>query len=267
MSQAFHISSVWADDSLAPDEIGKRIMVTLGRLERLAPIMRNWCFLDRRSARGIPLAEAEPRMAALVRENVKRDDFGEPEVALGYGIRAYGWDVPEWDARTVEVDFHTGSEWSNEIDFRIGAIPFPGDPPQPTDFSVVTHPVFKGAMETFAAVWPLPWALAHSFDAEKLPIDAPAIRGSMRSSPFAVAWIAYLSAALTTGLEVPPEIVAEPTPGGGLVLSALDEPVNQMNADHMRRSRVLERIMLDRVGVGGTNRSGCPSHPARIGPY
>ena len=267
MSPTFHICSVWGDDRLAPDDIGKRVLQTLQRLEPLAPVMRNWAFLDRRSARGIPLARASSRMTALVESNVIRDDAGEPTEVVGYRIHAYGWEVPEtWDARTVRIDFHAGSKWSSEIDFQIGDVPFPGDIPLPTDFSVVTYPVFKGALEAFAAVWPLPWALAHAFDLETRPIDAASGNG-VRRSPFEGAWIAYLSAPLADGLAVPPEIASERTPGGGLVLTALGEPVDRTKPDDMRRSRLLERIMLERVGVQGTNRSGRPAHPARKGPY
>ena len=259
MSQTFNISSVWADDPQVPDEIGKRVLETLRRLEPVAPVMRNWYFLDSPSARGIPLAQAEPQMAALVERNVRRDDFGEPEEARGYGMYVYGWEVPEtWDARTVHIDIHSGSKWSNGIDFEIGGHSFPGDPPRATDFSVVTYPVFKGALEVFAAVWPLPWALAYTFDIDARP---------RRASPFGGAWIAYLSAALTNGLVVPSELSTQSTPGGGLVLSALDTPIDQMNPDHMRRSRILERIMLECVGVGGADRIHRPTHSPRAGPY
>ena len=207
-------------------------------------------------------------MTALVESNVMRDDAGEPTEVVGYRIHAYGWEVPEtWNARTAYIDFHAGSSWSNEIDFQIGGLPFPGEIPLPTDFSVVTYPVFKGALESFAAVWPLPWALAYSFDLKTRPIDAAARSDVGRSSPFEGAWIAYLSAALADGLTVPSEIATERSPGGGLLLSALGKPVDRTKLDDMRPSRALERIMLERVGVQGANRIGRPSHPSREGSY
>lgn len=56
---------------------------------------------------------------------------------------------------------------------------------------------------------------------------------------------------------------AERTPGGGLILSAVQTRIDQSNPDHMRRSRQLEAIMLERVSEYG--RPNAP--PARVGPY
>jgi hypothetical protein len=77
------------------------------------------------------------------------------------------------------------------------------------------------------------------------------------------AWIAYLSAPLAAGLTPPPEIIAEPTPGGGLILSAALERLDPLNPDHARRSEMLRQILEQRV------EGPCFSTDtvARVGPY
>ena len=88
----------------------------------------------------------------------------------------------------------------------------------------------------------------------------------MRGS-FKVAWIAYLSPALAAGLTPPPEIVCERTPGGGMILSAVLDRLDEANPEHMRRSRILEAIMMERVGTQEPPKVGAARLPARVGPY
>jgi hypothetical protein len=262
MSQSFNIFARWSADTSDAGAIGSRLLETFSRLEPIAPVMRNWVMLD--GPRGVPLKQVETRMAAFVRKHVIRDDYGKAERVSGYGIWAYGWEVPEtWDARTVHIHVNAGSTWWNEVEFEIGdsvrAAP---------DLSLITYPIFKDALEVFAAAWPLPWALAYTFNGDAPPIDARANAPLGRWSPFEIAWIAYLSAPLAKGLVAPAEIVAQPTPGGGVLLSAAEVTIDQMNPEHMRRSRVLEQIMRERIGVGDLNLNYRPApHPPRAGPY
>jgi hypothetical protein len=263
MSQAFRIHATWAEDKLTPEDVGTGLLETFRCLEPLAPVMRNWCVLGAEPPRGVPLDEARQNMTALVEESVTRNDFGEPEPESGYRVGAYGWEVPEtWDARTVHITVGAGSTWLNaDIEFEIGDSFF-----HEADASLVTYPVFKGALEAFAAVWPLPWALAYaSVEDDEPPIDAV---GRRRPSPFEIAWIAYLSAPLVKGVEIPDGLVAESTPGGGVLLSAVEVTIDQMNPDHMRRSRALEKLLIERIGVGDEHPEHHPaSHPPRTGPY
>ena len=261
MSQIFKITARWSKDASDATAIGARLLDTFSRLEPIAPVTRNWVMLD--GSRGVPLKNVETQMTAFVKKRVIRDDYGKPERVSGYGMWAYGWEVPEtWDARTVHVHVNAGSTWWNEVEFEIG------DSASAPDFSLVTYPVYKDALEVFATVWPLPWALAYTFNGDAPPVDAPANAPLGRWSPFEIAWIAYLSAPLAKGLVAPAEIVAEPTPGGGVLLSAVEATIDQMNPEHMRRSRVLEGLMRERVGVGDLNLSYRPApHPPRVGPY
>ena len=261
MSQAFRIHASWTGDSLEPADIGRGLLETFRRLEPLSPVMRNWYLLGADPPRGVPLEQASD-MAALIKESVTRGDFDEPQPELGYRVTAFGWEVPEtWDGRTVQITVDAGSAWSNEVEFEVGDA-LRWEP----DLSLITYPIFKGALEAFAAAWPLPWALAYaSVEDDAPPIDAAA---RPRPSPFEIAWIAYLSAPLAKGLELPAGLVAESTPGGGLVISAVEDRLDQMNRDHMRRSRALEQLMCARVGVGDKHPEHHPAaHPPRIGPW
>lgn len=262
MTQSFNIFARWSTDTSDARAVGARLLETFRRLEPVAPVMRNWVMLD--GPRGVPLDQVQTQMAAFVRKRVQRDDYGKPERVSGYGIWAYGWEVPEtWDERTVQIHVNAGSTWWNLVEFEIGdsarAAP---------DLSLVTYPIYKAALEVFAAAWPLPWALAYAFDGDAPPVDKPANTPRGRWSPFEIAWIAYLSAPLAKGLIAPAEILAEPTPGGGVILSAVEVTIDQTNPEHMRRSRMLENLMRERVGVGDLNLTYRPApHPPRKGPY
>jgi hypothetical protein len=82
-------------------------------------------------------------------------------------------------------------------------------------------------------------------------------------SMFHMAWISYLSAPLAVGLTPPAELAAQRMPGGGLILSAVQDRLDPDNSDHVRRSRILTDLMLERVGNDGTS----PRWGPRIVPY
>jgi hypothetical protein len=95
------------------------------------------------------------------------------------------------------------------------------------------------------------------------PADV-AVNGPAKT-PFGGAWITYLSAPLAKGLAPPQGLVAEPTAGGGMFLSATRTLLDQANADEMRKSRLLEKIAQERIGYGAAG--GLPRMtPVRVGP-
>ncbi len=47
---------------------------------------------------------------------------------------------------------------------------------------------------------------------------------------------------------VPPEIVTERTPDGGLLMSAVEERLDPTNPEHLRRARILAETMVSRTG-------------------
>jgi len=60
--------------------------------------------------------------------------------------------------------------------------------------------------------------------------------------------IAYLSPELAAGLKLTPEILAEHTPDGGLLMTATEERLDPTNPAHLRRARVLAETLIARTG-------------------
>jgi hypothetical protein len=126
--------------------------------------------------------------------------------------------------------------------------------------------MFKAALLAINAIWPSAWACAYAFRSEstRVPeVDAPGVvsyslvdvpmipsEPTFPRSLFHVAWFAYLSPELAAGLKLVPEILAERTPDGGLLMSAATERLDPLNSEHRRRARVLVETMIARTGTG-----------------
>jgi hypothetical protein len=67
---------------------------------------------------------------------------------------------------------------------------------------------------------------------------------SFPKSVFQIPWLGYLSAPLTAGLKLSPEILAERTADGGLLMSATTERLDPANPEHLRRARILAETMI-----------------------
>ena len=258
---SFTITSQWASDTLTPAQIGVRAIETFRRLESISPAMRTWTLVE--DGKPVPLSAATARMTSVVEGSLKwKHPDRRDNPSHGYAVVARGAQVESefGSAGTAHLWITAGAKFGDRISFAIGDILFP------PDFSLVTYPLYRASLETLASIWPVPWALAYTFSTETPPIDAKTGSGLKRQSPFEVAWIAYLSPALALGLEPPPEIVSERTPGGGMILSAAPGLIDPQNPDHMRRSRALQAIMTERVGTKDQH-LGPKDHAAREGPY
>jgi hypothetical protein len=230
----------------------------LRELGPLSPAMSNWMLLDLPDPKFVLLADAAPNMAAFVEHNVVEDDDGEPDPESGYCVIVKGSEIASDTATSdsIKVSVTAGSTWRNSAEFEVGAVNLP------KDFSLITYPIYRGALEAMVSAWPCPWAIAYTFCADVPPVDAST---SDHRSPFDVAWIGYLSAPLAAGLAASADLTFELTPGGGVIVSAVQDLIDPSDRDHMRRSRLLEAIMVERVGVV---RQVTPvSHQARVGPY
>jgi hypothetical protein len=271
----FRIISDWQADGLTPAEIGDRFLETLRRLEPLDPAMNNWLLVDGPREECVTLSDAAPMMTSFVEQNVCLSDFeyGDPDPDQGYIVVAHGSRIPESSTPgSINVSAHTGGKWVNYASFEVG-----GTGISPPDISLVTYPIYKGALEVIASVWPCPWALAFSFtpgDDDVLewdgvsPIEDLIARDTTEyRRPFGVAWIAYLSPPLAVDLNPPPPLVWERTPGGGMILSAVEERLDETNPEHVRRAALLEAIMNERVGVIPGKVPQAAELPARTAPY
>lgn len=261
----------WAGDEDAAT-VGVRLLETLDRLSLLAPAWRNWELLDRPGAEEVLLADARSGMTEFVELNTYRDDYDEPDPDEGYTLVTWSQAIAgEPDPpRKTNLTINAGSRWRNNILFEVGA----GYKTLP-DFALITYPLYFGALEILASSWPCPWAYADVFvdDHSEAEVFDPATFKWVEdphepSPPFKNVWMAYLSAPLAAGLTPSPELISKPTPGGGLILSATQDRLDPTNPEHMRRSRMLQAIMHERVSdapkQSGTLRS---KFPARVGPY
>ena len=252
---SFGISTKWAEDTLTPAEIGKKVQSTLQQLEPIAPAMSNWVLRDGQV--GVSLSEASKRMTSVIEHSLEwKYPDGPDDPVYGYKALVTGSPTPSelMTPDTVHLSLTAGGRFENEFRFAIG------DMAQPKAYDLITYPIYRGAMNALTSIWPCPWAIARVFD--------PNLPAFKRLSVFGGAWVAYLSAPLAAGLKPPPELVPEPTPGGGLILSSTKERIDPANAEHMRRARLLEQIMLDRVGLEDPPRNRTPAwHNARSGPF
>lgn len=123
------------------------------------------------------------------------------------------------------------------------------------DPAIVTYPVFKAALLAIDAIWPPAWACAYAFRSEfvKVPVSYGAgVQGyrlqrlppvpsdpTFPYSPFHIPWLAYLSAHLAAGIELPAEIKTERTLDGGLLMIAAEERLEPTDPEHLRRARIL----------------------------
>jgi hypothetical protein len=248
----------WGADGLAPSGIAARIAQMLDRTAHLVPPGQRWFILPRKRDRYAPITQSLPD---IVRENEIPGDFGEPNPGWGYSnvLLTLDSDQGRPTSASLEIFVTAGSNSLNHISFEIGGSELP------PDYSRLTYPAYRDAIGVIAEVWPCPWIFANNSRSPKVhpPADV-AVNGPLKP-PFGGAWIAYLSSRLAEGLAPPAELVTERTEGGGLFLSTTRTLFDLSNPDEMRRSRLLEKIMLERVGVapGG----GMPqSTPVRVGP-
>ena len=118
----------------------------------------------------------------------------------------------------------------------------------PSDPAVVTYPLFKSALLAINACWPPPWACVCVY--ESYYYEAPLSAGAplFPYSKFHIPWIAYLSAPLAKGLELPAEILTERTPDGGVLMIAAEERLDPANPVHLRRARILAETMVKHTG-------------------
>lgn len=110
----------------------------------------------------------------------------------------------------------------------------------------MTYPLFRAALLAINVSWPPVWACAYAskMDYEKSPFFPGA--ELFPFSAFHIPWLGDLSASLTSGLELPPEILTERTPDGGLLMSATEDRLDLTMPDHWRRARMIAEIMIVR---------------------
>src|ERR1700722_11708316 len=94
----YHIRAIQVFSPRDPEVIAEKFLCTIDALSGIDPLPGEWGFCGSRTGWKIEnddipfemctMEEARPRMAALVRENVKRDDYLQPDPDSGYTLIA-----------------------------------------------------------------------------------------------------------------------------------------------------------------------------------
>jgi len=97
----------------APAGMGAKFLRTLDALSCVDPIFDDWYFIDCRAMSSIPLVKARPRIAALIKNNVSRDDWGKAEPENGYHAAAIARNSV--DPRNMGISIHAGGQCQGEM--------------------------------------------------------------------------------------------------------------------------------------------------------
>jgi hypothetical protein len=226
-----------------PASIGAKFLATLEALSDLdQTVFTDWQIMDySQKQHPSTVAAARSRIAAIIDNNVCRDDLAEPNPDWG-GYTASAFTGTDRASRRVSVRIVTGAKRKGEIWLSTGdfkALP---------DQTIVTYPLFKAEMVALSTIWHPLWACVYAFSMDY--DEAPLFPGAalFPYSRFHILWIAYLSPALTVHLALSPDVRTERTPDGGLLMTATEERLDPMNPDHWRRARILADLLVARTG-------------------
>jgi hypothetical protein len=251
----FFIRSGWPELIEAPAAIGAKFLRTLDELSVADSIFATWKVFDARDVSSLPLTQARSRIAAIVENNVARDDVDKPSLVNGYRISALAGKFR--DPRSVSFTVKAGGRYENYTKVEFGEYDVA------PDLAIVAYPVFKAALLAVNAIWQAPWACAQAFRSGTVSVPAqlgglPGFRidsvPQVPSEPafpcsiFHIPWIAYLSPELAVGLKVTSEILTEQTSDGGLLMSVTTERFDPANPVQLRRARILVEVMIERTG-------------------
>ena len=95
-----------------PASLGARFLKTLDALSDIDPIFADWQVMKYGPGDSFPLATVRPRIAAIIENNVQRDDSRQPQPDEGYTLGAY---TETTDARRT---MHLRQRWRREAERR-----------------------------------------------------------------------------------------------------------------------------------------------------
>jgi hypothetical protein len=249
----YFVRSGWPGRVETPAAIGAKFIKTLDALSKVDPIFANWELARAFDSPTVPLDEARSDIASLIEDWVSQDDYDEPDPYFGYHPKALAGESR--DARSVVFGADAGGKLHGGTELRFGF--FFDVPP---DLAIVTYPLCKAALLAINAIWQAPWACAQAIwsgGMVSVPFDLGGVQAfrieneryipsdpTFPYSIFHIPWIGYLSAPLAAGVSLPPEILTERAPGGGLLMTATKDRLDPDNLEHARRARILAETMI-----------------------
>lgn len=245
-----------------PAAIGQNFLQTLDAMSRVDPVLDGWviwerhCTLDELEAwvedgkpepapiRPIAIDDARRNMTGLVETNVILNDWGEEQPDEGYRLSA------STQHNQTPLGVNVSVSAGGKFNYNYWRLNFGADWTSPPDPALLSFPIMSGLFRTMASAWSTPWAFLrgttseHELRPSSLGFGYTSVETFRRN----ITWMAYLSAEQAKGFEAPPELIAERTAEGGLILTAFQDPPDPSNADQMRRSDILGAIM-DKAGA------------------
>ena len=233
----YSIRLPFAARPVSPEWLGSKFLATLDALTHIdSNIFPDWEVGDLPAMKGFPLAVARSRIAEIIDHNVSRDDLGRPEPEPGY--TAVAQTTIRAKSRRMRFYIHT---WLPDV--RLA-----GDEMVAPDPVIVTYPLFRAALLAINAIWQQEWACVQAF---RLDYDTVPLYPGATLFPYSryhVPWIAYLSAPLVARFSLPPDILTESLPDGGVLMSVTEERLDPTNPEHLRRARIVAETLIARTG-------------------
>jgi hypothetical protein len=219
--------------------VAEKFLRTLDSLSRTDALFTDWVIINSRGRSSRPLSKVRAEFPAIVAQNVVRDDEG-PSPEEGYHASAM---VGEFDGpKSAAFQVRAGGKLENYGKLEFGSWRVTPDP------AIVTYARYRTALLTINAAWQPTWACAYAFKLDYQKSSRFPGAPLFPYTRFHIPWIAYLSAPLTSGVQLPAEILSDRTPDGGLLMTATEDRLDPTNPEHLRRARVLAETMIARAG-------------------
>jgi len=236
----------------SPASLGTRFVGTLDALTRIDPLCANWEIIDTHALSSSSLAAARSRIAAIIENNVARNEDNFNKAIPRYGYHAFARTNMDRDARNVSFTVDAGGELESRTKLEFG------DYELAPDRTVITYPRFKAALLAINAAWHPRYAFAYahrvgsvlvpfklgSLEANQV-IGVPQVPGDPTfPDDFYIPWLFYLSAPFAAGLKMTSEIQTEGTPDGGSLMIAAEDRLDPANPAHVRSARILAEMLI-----------------------
>ena len=112
----YNIRSDLPSNPESPASLGAKFVRTVDALSGIDPaVFSNWKVMDYPARDSLPLAAARSRIAAIIDNNVSRDDFAQPNPYRGYSAGAYT-DRGSPSSRGMSLRIRAGGKNAGESD-------------------------------------------------------------------------------------------------------------------------------------------------------